>query len=146
MPGFKTASIKEIDMSSIVSVMKVDVVTVEKGTPIIEAVGKLVKHNFTGLPVVDRENRVVGILSEKDVLALAISMYENPEGAGNEELKVEDFMTKDVVCADASESFAALCNCLMKNQFRRVPIVANGKLVGIVSRKDIIAEIMSLHA
>lgn len=125
--------------------MKVDVVTVEKGTLVIEAIGKLVKHNFTGLPVVDRENRVVGILSEKDVLALAMSMDENPEGAGHKNLKVEDFMTKDVVCVEATDSFAALCNCLMKNPFRRVPVVTNGKLVGIISRKDIIAEIMSLQ-
>ena len=132
-------------MSSIASVMKIDVVTVEKGTAVIEAVGKLVKHNFTGLPVVDRENRVVGILSEKDVLALAVSMDENPEVAGHKDLKVEDFMTKDVVCVEANDSFAALCNCLMKNQFRRVPVVANGKLVGIVSRKDIITEIMNLQ-
>lgn len=132
-------------MSSIASVMKTEVVTVEKGTAVIEAIGKLVKHNFTGLPVVDRENRVVGILSEKDVLALAISMDENPEEAGHKELKVEDFMTKDVVCVEATDSFTALCNCLMKNKFRRVPVVANGKLVGIISRKDIIAEIMNLQ-
>ncbi len=132
-------------MSSIASVMKVDVVTVEKGTPVMDAIRKLVEHNFTGLPVVDRENRVVGIVSEKDVLTLAVSINENPEGAECNDLKVEDFMTKDVVCIEANESFTALCNCLMKNKFRRVPIVAKGKLVGIVSRKDIIAEIMSLQ-
>ncbi len=132
-------------MPSIVSLMSINVVTAEKGTPVMKAISKLVEHNFTGLPVVDRENRVVGILSEKDVLALAVSISENPENSAHTELKVEDFMTKDVVCIEANESFTALCICLVKNKFRRVPIVAKGRLVGIVSRKDIIKEIMCLQ-
>ncbi len=132
-------------MSSIASLMSSGVVTAEKGTPVMEAIRKLVEHDFTGLPVVDRENRVVGILSEKDVLALAMSMSENPENIAHAELKVEDFMTKDVVCIELTESFAALCICLVKNKFRRVPIVAKGKLIGIVSRKDIIEEMICME-
>ena len=133
-------------MVGIAQVMKTDVVTAEKGTPVIEAIRKLVKHSFSGLPVVDSDNRVVGILTEKDVLSLAIRVDGDPDGSDATGLRVEDLMTKEVVTVEAGESVTDLCNCLIKNQFRRVPIVANGKLVGIVSRRDIIAHILELHA
>ncbi len=133
-------------MIGIAQVMKTDVVTAEKGTPVMEAIRKLVEHSFSGLPVVDRENRVVGILTEKDVLSLAIRVDGDSDGSDEANLRVEDLMTKEVVTVEAGESVTALCNCLIKNQFRRVPIVANGKLVGIVSRRDIIAHILELHA
>lgn len=132
-------------MVGIAQVMKTNVVTAEKGTPIIEAIRKLVEHSFSGLPVVDRENRVVGILTEKDVLSLAIRVDGDSTGSHKAGLRVEDLMTKEVVTIEAGESVTALCNCLIKNQFRRVPIVADGKLVGIVSRRDIITHILDIH-
>ncbi|MCK4959310.1 MAG: CBS domain-containing protein, partial [Planctomycetes bacterium] len=113
-------------MIGIAQVMKTDVVTAEKGTPVMEAIRKLVEHSFSGLPVVDRENRVVGILTEKDVLSLAIRVDGDSDGSDEANLRVEDLMTKEVVTVEAGESVTALCNCLIKNQFRRVPIVANG--------------------
>ncbi len=130
-------------MIGIEHVMKTNVVTVEKGTPIAEAVRKLVEHDFTGLPVVDDKNRVVGILSEKDVLALSLRRIEGADDSVDKGLRVDDFMTRDVVCIEATDSFASLCSCLMKNEFRRVPIVTKGKLVGIVSRRDIILHILN---
>ncbi len=134
---------KELRMIGIEHAMKTNVVTVEKGTPILEAVRKLVEHDFTGLPVVDDRNRVIGILSEKDVLALALRRLEGTDDSAERGLRVEDFMTRDVVCVEVTDSFASLCSCLMKNEFRRVPVVAKGKLVGIVSRRDIILHIMN---
>ena len=137
---------KEHTMLRILDVMKKTVITVEKGTPIMLAVEKLVVHNISGLPVVDDSHRVVGILSEKDVLALAVRTHDGSYDFGDTDLKVEDFMTKDVVTVDAHDSFTSLCSCLIKIQFRRVPVVTDGKLVGIVSRRDIIASTMRICA
>ena len=131
-------------MMHISDVMKTSVVTVEKGTPVMKAIEKLVEHNLSGLPVVDNRNRVVGMLSEKDVLALAVRIHDKAYESGDIELKVEDFMTKEVVTVEANDSFTSLCNCLIKNQFRRVPVVADGILVGIISRRDIITSIMKI--
>ena len=130
-------------MSDMAEIMKTDVVTVEKGTPVMEAIAKLVEFNFTGLPVVDSDNCVVGILSEKDVLTLAVSIHDESYDSDASELKVEDFMTKDVITADITDSLTAVCSCLMKNKFRRMPVLAKEKLIGIVSRKDIITYIMN---
>ncbi len=132
-------------MKWINDIMISDVVTVEKGTPVTGAVEKLVKSNITGLPVVNNDNEVIGIISEKDVLALAISIQEKTYSPEKEGMLVEDFMTKDVVTIEATESLTALCTCLMKNRFRRLPVLLNGKLVGIVTRRDVISYILDIN-
>jgi CBS domain-containing protein len=59
---------------------------------------------------------------------------------------VEDFMTQPAIYFDEDEDLDDVCDCLMNNYFRRVPITSKGKLVGIVSRKDIINHILkSMH-
>ena len=125
-------------------IMEVNVVAVQRGTPILEAVQTLVTHGFTGLPVVDKKNHVVGIITEKDVLALALSIHNKTYDSSTTTAKVEDFMTTDVVTLDVNESLKQLCTNLMKHPFRRVPITEKEKLIGIVSRKDIISYIMHL--
>jgi len=58
--------------------------------------------------------------------------------------KVEDLMSKDPVCFNAEDSLIDIAECFIENNFLRVPIIAEGKLVGVVSRKDIIAYILKL--
>ena len=129
----------------ITDVMKTEVVTVEKGTAIMAAIDKMVRHNITGLPVVDDKHHVIGIITEKDVLAMAIRIYEKSYVSDQTSLKVEDFMTQPAVTLEATESFTALCSALIKNTFRRIPVVLNNKLVGIVSRKDVISCILLIE-
>ncbi len=131
-------------MTEIRDVMEANVVAVQRGTPILEAIQTLITHGFTGLPVVDKKNHVVGIITEKDVLALALSIHNKTYDSSTTTAKVEDFMTTDVVTLDVNESLKQLCTNLMKHPFRRVPIVEKEKLIGIVSRKDIISYIMHL--
>ena len=133
-------------MTKISDIMKIHVVTIERGAPVMEAIRILVKHDFTGLPVVDAKNQVIGVVSEKDVLSLAIRAQERSYSSGQEDIRVEDFMTKDVVTIEATESLTALCSCLMKNKFRRVPVVLKNKLVGIVTRRDIISYMFNIQA
>ena len=102
-------------MPEIAKLMNTEVVTVEKGTPVIEAIKKLVKNNFTGLPVVDNQNHVIGIISEKDMLALAINNNHELCNSIDINLKVDDFMTSPAVTIDANESITAICSCFMKN-------------------------------
>lgn len=126
-------------------IMITDVVTVEKGAPVTEAVEKLVKFNVTGLPVVNDKGEVIGIISEKDVLSLAINIRRKTCPCEEEGMLVEDFMTTDVVTIEATESLNALCACLLKNNFRRLPVLLNGKLVGIVARRDAISYIFDMQ-
>jgi CBS domain-containing protein len=119
-------------------IMKTEVVTVKRKTGIYEAICVLVENNITGLPVVNDDMTLAGIISEKDVLRLLYDMEDKP---GN----VEDFMTKDVISFDHEDSLIEIAEILIKNDFRRVPILKEGKLVGILSRKDVIACILKLR-
>lgn len=115
-------------------IMTKDVISVKRETPIYKAVELMAEKNITGIPVVEDDMTLVGILSEKDVLRL---FYDK----GNEEEKtVDDFMTQPAIFFTEDESLLDVCDCLINNPFRRVPVASKGKLVGIISRKDIICE------
>jgi CBS domain-containing protein len=116
-------------------VMKCGLLTVGKSTPIYEAMELLATKNITGLPVVDDYMNLLGVVSEKDVLKLLYDPNAKPA-------LVQDYMTEDVVSFDRNASLFEICHCLISNNFRRVPILDNGKLVGIISRTDIMAYIM----
>lgn len=117
------------------SIMTTDVIAVKRQTPIYRSIEILLENNITGLPVVDDDMTLVGILSEKDVLSLLSDLKDDSA-------EVEDYMTKEVVSFEQDEDLIAICECLINNHFRRVPIVSKGKLVGIISRKDIIKYIL----
>jgi CBS domain-containing protein len=122
-------------MNEIEAIMTTDVKTVDRRTPIYHALEILLENDITGLPVVNEDMTLVGIITEKDILKL-LSVLENDSAI------VEDFMTKEVVSFDQEEDLIAVCKSLTKNHFRRIPIISNGKLTGIISRKDIIKYIL----
>ncbi len=116
------------------AIMKTDVITVTKGEDIHEAIRVMVLNNITGLPVVNGDGTMAGILTEKDVLKLLHSGQDKPG-------TVEEFMTTSVVCFEQDDNLTDIVDCLMLNRFRRVPILNRGRLVGIISRKDLIRHI-----
>ena len=120
------------------TIMTRNVIAVKKDTDIYQAIRILVEKNITGLPVVNDDMTLAGIISEKDVLSLLCNIEDK---AG----RVEDFMTKDAICFNEEDSLVDIAECFTRHNFRRVPILDNGKLTGIVSRKDIIAYILKLR-
>jgi len=125
-------------MFSAKTIMTPNVISVKRDTLVYDAIRTLVKYNVTGLPVVNDDMSIAGIITEKDVLRLLYDVDENAD-------KVEDFMTKGVVSFNVDDSLIDITECFIKNSFRRVPITSGGKLVGIISRKDIIAYILKLR-
>jgi len=117
-------------------IMTEDVVTVRAKASISEAMEQLVEHEITGMPVVDDEMRLKGMVTEKDLLRL----YDKPWRV--EEFRVEDFMTMPAVHFEEDESFEDVCDCLLNNVFRRVPVTFGNKVVGVISRPDIIKYIL----
>ena len=123
-------------MFKIENIMTKDVITVRKETTIQEAIKIMVENNITGLPVVDDNMQLVGVISEKDIMILLYNV-------GSRTGKVKDFMSRNVISFDQEDSLAEVCDCLLKNHFRRIPIVAGPKkkLVGIITRKNIVQSI-----
>ena len=120
-------------------IMTKHIISVKANTPIYEVLELIAKHDISGLPVVDDVLTLVGIISEKDVLSL---FYDREE---NSNQTVNDFMTQPPLFFDADESLLDVCDFLKKNVFRRVPITSKGKLVGIISIRDVIEYILQLR-
>ena len=125
-------------MSEITSIMSTHLVTVTKKNTILEAIDLLVKHNITGLPVVDRKMRLVGVVSEKDVLTLVYCLKTKTYDSTKMSQTIENVMTTEVTSFDINDRLSDICKCLMESDFRRVPILSDGKLAGIISRKDLL--------
>lgn len=119
------------------AIMRTNPIAVKKETPIYETIKTLVENNVTWLPVVNDDMALVGIVSQKDLLEV---MY-NEDKPG----KVEDFMTKNVFSFNQENSLVDIAECFIKNHFRKVPIVSEGKLVGVVDKMDIIEYILKLR-
>jgi len=119
-------------------IMTKKVVSVGRDTPVEEALELLLAHRISGLPVVDKDMTLVGIVTEKDFLGLLYRL----EGAKGK--TVEEFMTYPAVHFEEEESFDEICKCLLDAPFRRVPVTRKGKVVGIVSRPDVIRCILQL--
>ena len=123
-------------MSKAKDVMTEETISVKEDTPILEAVELMVKHDISGMPVVEDDLTLVGVLSEKDVIQL---FYNNAE---DEKKTVGDFMTQPPIYFDADDSLKDVCDFLVKNIFRRVPIISKGKLVGIISVRDVLETVL----
>lgn len=119
-------------------IMSRNVVCVKKDVPVIDAIRLMSENNITGIPVVEDDMTLAGILSEQDVLRL-FHTYEDEK-----DRLVNDFMTHPAVYFEQDEPLLDVCYCLRDNSIRRVPITSNGKIVGIISRSDILKCILQL--
>ncbi len=119
-------------------IMTKQVVNIKKEAPIYEAIEMLAKNGIAGIPVVEDDMTLVGIVTEKDVLRL---FYADEQEKNK---TVKDFMTQPAVHFNEDESLSDVCNCLINNDFRRVPVTSKGKVVGIISRPDVIKHILQI--
>ena len=103
---------------------------------IYDAIRIMANRSITGLPVVDSDLKLIGILSEKDVVKL---LYETRDRADQ---TVEDYMGTDFVSLDTNSTLIDLCDFLVDSNFRSVPITEDGKLCAIASRSDLVKGIL----
>lgn len=134
-------------MFEITEIMKTDVITVTKDTPIYEAMEKLDENDITGLPVVDDDMMLVGIVTDKDMLRLVVDLdiLKLRSELDESSTCVAKYMKEDVVGFGPEDSLLEICDCFLEKGFRRVPIVSEGKLIGILSRTDIISYMLKLR-
>ena len=116
-------------------VMTPDPITVHTETPIAAAIRLLIEHRISGLPVVDPQQRVVGMITEKDMLRV---LYEE-SGTLN---TVSDLMSTRLRMFQADDPLEQVVDCLMANHFRRVPVIDGERLVGLISRADLMETIL----
>ncbi|MBX6342173.1 MAG: CBS domain-containing protein [Thermomicrobiaceae bacterium] len=105
--------------------MTPDVITVRSDAPVEEVARLLYRHQITGMPVVDADGAVSGVVTEFDVIS------KSGRTAG-------DIMTREVVSVSEDTPAEQVAHILSERRVRRVPVVRDGRLVGIVSRADLI--------
>jgi len=138
------------------------VITVRKGTSVEEAVRLMADYHISGLPVVDVDDRLVGVVSEKDLLLRGMppespgpSALPFTERAGRDPLAdterrsraatVGEAMTAKVVAFEETSSVADIARSMVKHNINRVPILRDGKVVGIISRGDVIRSMAAMQ-
>lgn len=119
-------------------IMQCDLVTICKDASVFDVIDILGEKGITGIPVVDESMDLLGIVSEKDILTMAYRFICDPEDESVKSKTVGDVMISEVVTFRHDDNLADICQCFLNNPFRRVPVLEDGKLVGIISRKDII--------
>ncbi len=119
-------------------IMTRNVVCIKKNIPVVDAIRLMSKHNITGIPVVEDDMTLIGIISEQDVLRL-FHTYDDEK-----DRTVNDFMTQPAIHFEEKERLLDICYCLRDNSIRRVPVTSNGKVVGVISRSDILKCILHL--
>ena len=139
-------------------IMTSQVITVTKDTTVTEVGRLLIEHKVSGLPVIDQEGRVVGMVSEGDLIYQDKKLHtpafleilggviylENPQRLGQDlskmtAVKVAEIMTPKLYTVKEESTIEDIATIMIERQVNRVPVVDGaGKLVGIVSRQDVV--------
>lgn len=118
----------------IADIMATELVTFSPETIIHKAIQVLLDKRLSGAPVVDDTGGLVGVLSKKDCLRIALSTSYHQDWGGT----VREYMAPGVVTLDAATDLVAAANFFLESNYRRFPVVHQGKLVGQVSRADVL--------
>jgi CBS domain-containing protein len=140
-------------------VMTAPVIAVSPTTPITETAALLLEHRISAVPVVDGDGRIVGIVSEGDLLRRGETKTERRrprwlELLINRDLQAAEFvkehgacamdvMTSNVVSVEPDTDLASIARLLEQRRIKRVPVVENGRPVGIVSRANLLRALVA---
>ncbi|TWT66294.1 Inosine-5'-monophosphate dehydrogenase [Posidoniimonas polymericola] len=126
-------------MLTTAQIMTTDVVTISSTATIQDAIELLVRRRISGLPVIGPTGQLVGIITEFALLAMAYDqdLQDDP---------IERHMTRDVITVDSSDSISRATDLFILHRVRRLPVVEGGRLVGLLSRHDILNALISERA
>ncbi len=116
-------------MAVVKDIMVKKVITAGSSDALDKICAKLIRNKLSGVPVVDKKRKLIGFISEKDIIA-ALSR-------GSKVKTVKDVMNKKVYSVNGDSSLDKVSSVFTNRNYRRLPVVEKGKLVGIVARKDI---------
>lgn len=142
-------------------VMTREVVTLNPGMTIVQAWERMLEYFVKALPVIDDNERIVGVLTDEDLIRraglqshLSVASKLDETTLNNQlailrtsTLRVSDVMTKPAITAHINESLGTAAARMAKHEIKRLPIVDDeGRLVGVVSRIDILSQVMSVES
>ena len=113
--------------------MITDLVTVRPETEIMRVVDTLIENDVSGVLVIDASDALVGILTERDCIEIATQSGYFDEHGG----PVSEYMTTDIETVQPDDNLMDVAVRMARSRYRRFPVVDNGKLVGLIGRRDV---------
>lgn len=93
----------------------------------------LIEKDVSGAPVLDKHGRLVGVLTERDCMRVAMQAAYHGEPGG----LVKDYMSENPQWIGPEQSVLTVADLFINGRFHRYPVVDNGRLVGVISRRDV---------
>ena len=113
--------------------MKKDFLTLDPEMDVLRAAQLLLKANISGAPVLDGYGRLVGILTERDFMQVALQGFYHGEPGG----LVKKHMSLEPQYVSPDENILTVAEMFIQGRFQRYPVVDNGRLVGVIARRDV---------
>jgi CBS domain-containing protein len=118
-------------MYQVKDAMNCQVVSIRPQATIDEAIGLFLKHDISGAPVIDEKGRLCGIVSQFQLLEV---LYD----PNVKHVRIEECMTRDVFTIEEDALLGTAANIFVVHRIHRIPVVKSGKVVGIISRRDLL--------
>jgi CBS domain-containing protein len=113
------------------AIMTQDLVTVRPDASIEEAIDLLLREQISGLPVVDDDGCLVGVITEFALLAVAYDRHVKDH-------RVSHHMTRELITVEVDDPARRVADLCIVHRVRRLPVLQNGRLVGVIARRDVL--------
>ena len=110
-----------------------------------QAIEALYKKGVSGAPVLTDQGELVGVLSEFDCMKMVASSAFHQEALAAQ-LTVADLMSPNVLTLEPNTDLPSICHRFMTTKVRRLPVVQDGKVIGMVSRRDVLKALRDVYA
>lgn len=136
------------------AIMSRNVITATPAKPVREIAALMTEKRISGIPVVSADGKVVGIVSESDLLRRSeigteptrkwwLNFFSDPDALARQYtkthgLRAEDVMTRPVISVSEDADLSEIASTLERQKIKRLPVLRDGKLVGIISRADLV--------
>lgn len=132
----------DVDLPTARDCMTTTILTLSPEDDLFESMGKLLENHFAAAPVVDEDNRVLGILTEKDCLrSLSNFAYDDDLEGG----RVKDFQSEVKVSCRPNMDIFGVSNHFLATNFPLLPVIEDDRLVGVISRRDTLRGVQELR-
>ncbi|WP_454197410.1 CBS domain-containing protein [Nocardia sp. Marseille-Q1738] len=128
-------------MTTARDIMTPDVECVRSSDTIVTAAQRMAELNVGALPICGEDNRLKGMLTDRDIVVKVIAQRKDPLGVDAGELGGEELVTVDV-----NDDVRKVMSVMSQHQVRRVPVLENGQLVGIIAQADVATTVENTEA
>lgn len=135
---------------SVRDVMTTSVITATPETPLLDIAQSMIERHVRAVPVIDESGHVLGMVTDRSVMSQLLPRLETDEPAAGgldlaapQGVAVRDVMDRSVMCVNDDQLLADVAALMLDKEMERLPVVAEGVLVGFLTRGDIIRKLLA---